>query len=165
MKKKVSSLLLVIIMVVLSTVGCSNAQSTSVNTPPTETLLEFESNGTYHMSGFGDEFCIYQFANPNSFVVYAFDSIYLLGEDAGETGISYASMFVKDSQFIALSDKYLLFTVGDEKIAVSLEERENVQIGESIHQKYLFEDLSPEEQDNFIYPIDCEKFDNHANEI
>ena len=162
MKKKVIVLLLVVCMV-LSMVGCGNTRNDPIDTTSTDGSesynLEFQAKGHYNMQGFGDEYYIYRFANPNAnIVVYQLsDSLYILGEDAGETGTSYASIFMEGSQFIALSDKYMLFSSGNEITAVAIEKKENVEIGESILQKCSFNELTEDEKSSFVYPISHEK--------
>lgn len=165
MKKKVSVLLLSVVMV-LSMVGCSNTRSKSIETTSTDgssnnCKLEFDEleKGTYNLKGAEEDFFIYRFDSPNSdIVVYQIsDSLYILGEDSGETGTSYAAIIMENSQFIALSDKYLLFITGEDKVAVALEKKENVAIGESSLQKYSFNDLSDKEKNAFIYSIACKK--------
>ena len=123
--------------------------------------LELTPRGEYNMPGFGEEFFIYYFDTPNdNIVVYYFsDSIYLLGENSGKTGASYADACIEHGQFIALSDKYFLFLTSEGKIAISFEENtfENIMDGESRYLKYSFDDLSEEEQAAFIYPTSYEK--------
>lgn len=162
MRKKVNVLLL-FALVVLSMVGCNYTQNASIATTPIvgnqSSELTFKPKGEYNMPGFGDEFFIYRFDNPNSdIVVYQIsDCIYLLGDDSGESGTSYTNMVMEDSQFIALSNKYLLFMNEDGKVAVDIVEKGNVLVGENILKKYSYNDLSDEEKADFVYPIAYEK--------
>lgn len=155
MKKKVS-LILLLFVVMVSAIGCQNKSSTSKDTTPTEANqhLEFKAIGEYNMPGFGKDFFIYRFDAPNDdIIVYKIsDYIYLLGEDAGEKGTSYADIFIEDSQFIALSDKYLLFMTENGKMAVKIEGNLKGDGTNSIQ----FNGLSDEEKEAFIYPISYE---------
>lgn len=164
MEKKINIVLLLIVVGLFGLVCYSNVRNEGVTTTETEReakedyKLELEPEGTYNMPGFGDEFFIYRFDSPNdNVIVYQMDCIYLVGEDAGKNGTSYASMVMKDSQFIALSDKYLLFITGEDKIAVAMEEKKDANIGESVLQKYSYNELSDKEKEAFIYPIAYEK--------
>ncbi len=170
MKKKVSIILLLVAVMVLSMVGCGTVPGLSTEEAPAadlttvnsasaaNTSLQFEVKGSYNLLGFGEESFVYQFGSPNDNVVlYQINNcIYLLG-DAGSNASYGSSVFMKDSQFIALSEKYLLFSTSEGKTAVAIEENWGCNIGDNLHQKYSFDDLSDEEKSEFIYPISYEK--------
>lgn len=159
MKKKGSIVLLLVVMMALSIVGCTNIRNATLDATPVDgSKLSFEQKGYYNMPGFGEEFFIYRFDNPNSdIVVYQIDSIYLLGEDSGETGIIYADIYFENAQFMGLSENYLLFLTDTGKIAVSIEEKADVDVGESVLEKYSFYELTNEEKESFIYPMEYQK--------
>lgn len=141
------------------------AKESTIGITPTvkDCKLELKPRGEYNMAGFGEEFFVYHFDEPNAdIVVYCIsNSSYLVGEDASKTGVSYADAFMIDSQFIALSDKYLLFITSEGMIAVSFEENsyEKIRNGEPRYRyiEYSFDDLPEEEQASFIYPTSYEK--------
>ena len=83
--------------------------------------------------------------------------IYLLGEDSGNKGTEYSKVFLKDSEFIALSNKYLLFENKEGKVAISIKETEGVEGGASLCKVYSFDELSNEEKQAFIYPVECQE--------
>ncbi len=92
-------------------------------------------------------------------VVYQIsDCIYLVGEDAGKSNASYAVIFNPDGgQFLALSNKYMLFLTKAGKTAIAFEQKKDVKVGESYLIKIPFEDLSDEEKEAFVYPTSYEK--------
>lgn len=169
MKKKVSIILLLVAAMVLSMVGCGTVPSSSAEKTPVadltavnsvataSTSLQFEAKGHYNMPGFGEEYFVYQFDSPNdNIVLYKIgDSIYILGDAESDT--SYCGKVMNDSQFIALSEKYLLFITPVGKLAVAIEEKDAVNIGDNIYQMYFFDDLSDEEKSEFIYPASYKK--------
>lgn len=125
--------------------------------------LKLKPRGQYNMPGFGEEFFVYHFDNPNEDIVvyWLLDTTYMVAEDSGETGTSYADAFMRESQFVALSDKYFLFLTKDGLIAVSLEEEnltiEEIRAGKDSQPKYPFDNLSEEEKAAFVYPTSYEK--------
>lgn len=159
--KKVSMVLLLVVVMVLTMVGCSNTPTASVETAPTEVndsdKLEFEPKGTYNMVSFGKEFIIYRFDSPNDdIVVYQIPgSVYIVGEDIGKNDTYYAKMLIRNSEFIALSEKYLLFRIDGKKVAVEI--KSSVDTGSKLLQKYSFDGLSDEEKNGFVYPISSEE--------
>lgn len=177
MKKKVTSVLLLAVIMVFtvgytvqaqtaSTVPIEIAQSIAVGMVHTEIVqskgLELAPRGTYHKTGFGDTYFIYRFDSPNEDIVVfkVGDSGYLVGADSDDTdGTSYAAKVFKSEphQFVGLSDKYLLFITEDGLIAVAFKEKTDFKVGESCYILYSFDELSDEEKGAFIYPISYEK--------
>jgi len=121
--------------------------------------LEFEGRGTYVKAAFGEEFFVYQFEEPNStIVVYeTLDGIYLVGEYAKEMGTSYGNMFMPGREFIALSNEYLLFETEEGKVAVELERKKYAERGDDLYNEYLYDELSEEEKEAFVYPVERKK--------
>lgn len=164
MRKKVSIVWLLSVIMVLSMAGCRSTPNTTIETASTVTnesgKLEFEPRGTYNIQKGGkQQLCIYRFDAPNDkVVVYQISEwIYLLGEDSGNKGTKYANVFMKDSEFIALSNKYLLFENKEGKVAISIKETEGVEGGASLCKVYSFDELSDEEKQAFIYPVECQE--------
>lgn len=163
MKKKVSIVCVLVVIMVLFVVAYNYIQTSFLSTTPTEAngsnKLEFKPKGTYVKSKLGEEFSMYRFGEPNSTIVVfeTIDGIYMVAEYSGEKGTSYGNIFMPDREFIALSDEYLLFETEDGKIAVAIEKRKNVKKGESLYKEYLFDELSDEEKEAFIYPVECIK--------
>ena len=163
MRKKVIIVCVLVVIMVLFLVAYNYMQNSFLFTTPTEAngsnKLEFKPKGTYVKSMFGDEFSMYRFGEPNSTIVVfeTIDGIYMVAEYSGEKGISYGNIFMPDREFIALSNEYLLFETEDCKIAVALEKRKNVKKGESLYEEYLFDELSDEEKEAFVYPAECRK--------
>jgi len=160
MKKKISIVCVLLVMTVLLVVAYNYIQTSFLDTTSTEAKesnkLNFKEKGTYVKSAFGEEFIIYRFGEPNSAIVVfeTIDGIYLVAEYSGEKGTSYGNIFMPDRKFIALSNEYFLFETEEGKIAVSIEKRKNVKNGESFYNEYLFEELSDEERQAFIYPVE-----------
>ena len=162
MKKKISILFVVVVM--LLTVGYAKESNASVTTGrengSESGKLEFPKTSAYYdMSGFGEEFHIFRFDSPNDgMVIYQIsDSHYLIAEDAGETGMVYANLFLEDAHLLALSDKHFLFLTEEGKVAVSLKEKKDTDKGKILHDKIPFDKLSDEEKNAFIYPVSYEK--------
>ena len=161
MKKRVALVVLLLVGVMMvSTVMCSSAAIATVDTSEAERgALRFKRRGNYNLSSF-NELLLYRFDTADTDkVMYqlGYDGTYLLGEDTIETGTSYANIYMKDSQFLALSEKYLLLLTQEGKIAVSIEEKKNLKIGEYQYEKYSFDELTAEEKADFRYPISYEK--------
>lgn len=159
--KKVSIVLLLLVIMVLSMTGCGNAPAKVTEEAPAEVSvseskkLELKPIGTYNLSALGSGVIAYRFDSPNDhIVVYELAGTkYLVGDDTGRNGTSYANMLIPDSEFIALSDKYLLFMIRGEKVAVEIETKKDVEVGISVLREYSFDELSDEEKDDFIYPV------------
>lgn len=160
--KKVSIVLLLVAIMVLSMTGCSNAPAEVVEVAPAEVSesgkLQFEAKGTYNTPGSETEFVVHRFEAPNDdIVVYEMPGpIYLVGENTGNSGVSYANMFVGDSKFVALSNKYILFAIGEDMVAFSIEGSKEANSCTGLLQEYSFDDLSEEEKDAFVYPVALE---------
>lgn len=163
MRKKVSIVCVLVVIMVLLVVVYNYMQNSFLVTAPTEAngsnKLEFKPKGTYVKSMLGEEFFVYRFEEPNSSIVVfeTIDGIYMVAEYSGEKGTSYGNIFMPEREFIALSNEYLLFETEDGKIAVAIEKRKNVKKGESLYEEYLFDELSDEEKEAFIYPVECRK--------
>lgn len=163
MRKKVSIVWLLSVIIVLSMAGCRSTSTTTIEIAPTVTnesdKLEFEPRGTYNIQKGGkQQLCVYRFDTPNDkIVVYQISKcIYLVGEDS-KKGTKYANVFMKDSEFIALSNKYLLFENKEGKVAISIKETEGIEGGASLCKVYSFDELSNEEKHAFIYPVECQE--------
>ena len=132
----------------------------SSTSPPT---LHLEPNGTYNKPGFGLEFYVFRFEESEMVVYYIFDDTYLIGDDAGEQGTSYADITC-NFHFLGFSDKYMLFLTEEGKTAISYEERQKEENGRVtiFHPRVPFDELSEDEQQSFIYPISYEKILNFA---
>lgn len=151
MRKKVNVLLLVVIIMVLSMVGCSITRSESIDTIPTERneKFSFEPRGTYEIGNFGTEFSYYKFKSPNdNIIVYEVLGDYLICEStSGTSGTCYGDVFQKYVDFIALSEQYMLFKKGDgEMIAIDIKDDTK---------KKSFNDLSKPEKDSFVAYTEC----------
>ena len=139
----------------------TTAPSTAPSTAPVTTpSLVFNPRGTYNMPGFGEKFVIHHF-NEVDVVVYEMffyddSSLFLLGENAGKNGDSYADIS-DDDMLIGISEKYWLFrTSTGERLARSLEEYTSPDGKRLYHVDVPWEELSQSEQDAFIYTVDTE---------
>ena len=163
MRKKVIIVCVLVVIMVLFVVAYNYMQNLFLDTAPTEAngsnKLEFKPKGTYVMSMLGQEFSMYRFEEPNSSLVVfeTIDGIYMVAEYSGEKGTSYGNIFMPEREFIALSNEYFLFETEEGKIAVAIEKRKNAKKGESLYKEYLFDELSDEEKEAFIYPVECVK--------
>ena len=159
MKKKVSVVwgLIVVIMMLLMA-GWHNMTLSTTSTEENN-KLKFEEKGTYVKAKFGEEFYVYSFDEPNStIVVYeTLDGIFLVGEYASEKGTSYGNIFMPGRKFIGISNKYFLFETEDGKIAVGIERKKHVKAGESFYDEHFYEELSENEKNAFIYPMESKK--------
>ena len=158
--KKVSIILLFVAIMVLSMTGCAFSPDKVVEKAPAEVIgsgtLRFEAIGTYYISNIGADSVVYNFDYPNdNIVVYQIPgTTFLVGECSEGRSISYAAnMFVKGGEFVALSDKYLLFATAESKgmiaVAIKVDEDNNSC---AVLLECPFDDLSEEEKDAFVYP-------------
>lgn len=164
MKKKVIIVFLLVAIMVLSVIGCNNASAKVEETTPTEETvngkLQFEMTGTYSLSKVGAESVIYSFKAPNDdIVVYEMPGpVYMVAENAGKRSVRYAiKMIFRGSEFVALSNKYILLNVENEKIAVSIEGEFDANSGISLLEEYPFNELSDKEKEAFVYPAKSKK--------
>ena len=159
--------------IVLNTTPAVNATGTSSAQvdPQTETLsttgnnllesenfkLQFQQIGTYNIRDFGSEFTIYRFDGTDAVVYEIFPSIFFIGEDAGKTGASYSNCLYKIGDLLAISNHYwLFFTEENGKVAVSFHGIN----GGYLLPTYPFDDLSAEEQSEFLYVSATETITN-----
>ena len=163
MRKKVSIVCVLVVIMVQIVVAYNYIQTAFLDATPTEAngsnKLVFKSKGTYVKSRLGEEFFVYRFGEPNSTIVVfeTIDGIFMVAEYSGEKGTSYGNIFMPEREFIALSNEYLLFETEDGQKAVAIEKKKNVKKGESLYKEYLFDELSDEEKEAFIYPVECVK--------
>ena len=54
-------------------------------------------------------------------------------------------------------DEYILFETEDGKIAVEIERKKYVNPGEDFYNEYSYDELSEEEKDAFVYPVERKK--------
>lgn len=122
--------------------------------------------GEYNKPGFGDEYGVYRFEGTDVAVfninTHSGGGFYLIGEDKGKNGPSWGDVAMKEGQFLALSDKYMLFLTKDGAIAKDLSERiEEREDGTFIvHDAIPYEELPVEEQEAFVYYCSYEIFSN-----
>ena len=156
--KKVIIVLLLVVVVVLSMTGCRNVPFEVVEGAPakvTETgRLQFEKIGTYNIPKPENECVVYRFAAPNDkIVVYEMPGdIYWVGEAAERHGNKYVSMYIQDSEFVALSNEYVLLVIGEEMVAVSINGCDNNSGCTGLVTETSFHELSEAEKDAFVYP-------------
>lgn len=148
--------------------GATANEETNHSSQVTETkTASFEfghSNAIYNKDAFGGsdgEYLIYRFEDTDVVVFYIFGYTYLVGEWSEETkGTSYAHITQDDSQFLAMSNKYMLFLTSEGKIAVEFEEKKGQREDGKIylfHETIPFENLPLSEQESFVYPSSFEK--------
>lgn len=175
MKKVISILLLVVSMVMLMA-GCYSAPNEAVSSEPSADVtvepvnFKFthmsEPRGEYNKPGFGDKYGIFRFEGTNVVVfninVLHGGGYYLLGEDTGENGPSWGDVPMYEGHFLALSNKYMLFLTKDGIIAKDLLEREEERSNGTflVHDAIPFEELPVEEQEAFVYPCSYEVVEN-----
>lgn len=149
------SLLLAVILMLFS--GCNSIRN-KTSAENIESMLNFEPVGEYHFEGFGEIYDQYTFDAPNDkWVVWAIGrsecQAYMVG--CPETGRSYADVIVSgESRLIALSSQYFLFDTEKGKIAIDVSDMLN---------KVPAEDLTEEEMNSFVYPINYERILNIHN--
>ena len=161
--KKVSMVLLFVAIMVLSMTGCAYAPAEVVETTPAEVVgsgtLRYEVIGTYSVSKIREDSVVYRFDAPNNgIVVYQMPgTVFLVGENIDRDGIDYAAnMYIKDGEFVALSDKYFLFATADSKGMVAVPiggVKENAEYG-GLMLECSFDDLTEAERDAFVYPVE-----------
>ena len=154
--KKVIAIFLIVVMG-LTMVGCRNTPNTTVDAAPAETVeinkMEFEPKGTYNISKFGKEYVLFRFDNPNDqIVVYQLSGrVYIVGEDKGQSNNIYSKMLVKDSEFVAISEKYILLMIEGEMVAVEFKSRTSKS--SNLLNTLEFDELSDKEKAGFVYPV------------
>lgn len=162
--KKVSIILLLVAVMVLSMTGCAFSPNEVMKKTPAEVIgsgtLQYEAKGTYNISKVGAESVVYRFGYPNDgIVVYQMPgTFFLVGENSDERSINYATnIFIKGGEFVALSDKYLLFATAESNgmVAVSIENTHSGLVLE-----HSFEELSEEEKNAFVYPTERNVFNS-----
>lgn len=173
MRKHIILLLVAASIVLLFLASCRNVTDVATNTAPTENAtgtttvhanhsvldsseaepskLTFQSIGTYNMRNFDKTFSIYRFDGINAVVYELSPSVFLLAEDAGETGEAYSQILLKNGQFLAISDKYWLFQTEEGKVAIPLTGKNDVPYTNHLLASYSFDDLSAEDQAAFVY--------------
>lgn len=157
--KRVSIVLLLVAIMVLSMTGCGKAPAEVIDVAPVEVIergeLQFKAKGTYNVPGFGSEFVVHRFDAPNDdIVVYEMPgATYIVGENTDKIGARYVNVFVGDSQFVALSNKYILLAKGECMIAFTIVGSENAKNCTGLMEEISFDDLSEEEKDTFVYPV------------
>ena len=154
--KKVIVIFLIVVMV-LTMAGCRNMRNTTISATPAEVVkinkMEFEPKGTYNISKFGKEYVIFRFDNPNDqIVVYQLPGgVYIVGEDVGQSNNIYSKMLIKDSEFVAISEKYLLLIIEGEMVAVEFKSRTSKS--SNLLNTLEFDELSDKEKAGFVYPV------------
>jgi 3'(2'), 5'-bisphosphate nucleotidase len=137
--------------------GCAFSPNEVVEKAPAEVIgsgtLQFEAKGEYDVSRVKAQSVMYRFGAPNEdIVVYQMPgTVFLVGEYSDNRSISYAAnMFIKDGEFVALSDKYLLFATVESNgmVAVAVEADGKNKYGIDLMLEIPFEDLSEEEKDD-----------------
>lgn len=136
-----------IAMIVVLCTGCTAPRNSSV--------LEYEANGEYNLTGYNGK--VYTFDAPNDYyeVVMMNDTenfIFII-HNTGSRGVSFQSMVYKNGIFYGLTKNYVLFKESDGSLkAVSIKEKRNCQLGEYRFYVEDFNSLSREEQSSAIIP-------------
>ena len=123
-----------------------------------EDALQYEPKGIYNLESFRDQNNkVYTFEAPNDFY-----EVMMLDEDedfiliyhySGEQGVSFQSLIYKGGKFKGLTQNYILFEKEDSHItAVSIEEKDNCEIGEYQHNTVNWDDLTEQEKETAVYP-------------
>ena len=123
-----------------------------------EGALQYEPKGIYNLEGFKDKsYKVYTFEGPNDFYEVMMldeeeDSI-LIYHNSGEQGVSFQSTIYKGGKFKGLTENYILFEEDDSNItAVSIEEKDNCEIGEYLFNTVSLDDLTEKEKETAVYP-------------
>lgn len=145
-----------------------NVDSNEVMKPvPEENIEVFDFSdiygrpGTYHRDAFlayDNGYGIYRFDNTDVVVFHIFGDTYLVGEDTAWDGPSWMQIVQKDGEFLALSNKYMLFATKEGKVARELEEK-RVEREDGIylvHETVPYDELSEEDQKAFVYASEYE---------
>ena len=161
MKKGIIVLLFVAIMV-LSMTGCAFAPDKVVEPTPAEVIgsgtLQYEVKGKYWTSDISSGSTVYTFGESNEEIaVYEIPgTFFLVGGNIEGNSISYAAnIFIENAKFVALSDKYVLYTTGEGNGLVAVAIQPDANFSVDLVLEYSFEDLSGEEKAAFIYPVEC----------
>ena len=120
--------------------------------------LQYEPKGTYNMEGVGNQSKkVYTFESPNDFYEVMMldeeEDYVLVYHNSGNQGVSFQSLIYKGGKFKGLTDNYILFEETGNKItAVSIEEKDNCDIGEYQYNTVSWDDLPENEKGSAVYP-------------
>lgn len=129
-------------------------------------VFSFEDTRSHmNVSAFGSNYNVYRFEGSDIIVYQAFGNTYMVGEDSEGTSIvnCYASLMRLNSQFVALSNEQMLFLTSYGLMAVDFEEKEETRTdGKTyiVHESTMFDELSDEQKESFVYPITFETISN-----
>ena len=155
MRKKLNVLfccIIVVLAVFSCTVKTANTARAELDVAQVSNLKsKFESRGIYNFDEL--EIFVYRFDNADICVYEANDYIYLVEKDDGET--AYSELLYSGSQFVGLSDKYILFLTPEGLLAYELP-YEVFPFHNPVH---AFDSLSDEEQAAFLSPVSYEKYE------
>ena len=121
-----------------------------------EGALQYAPKGIYNLEQ-DENYKVYIFNGPNSFYECCMldeeEDLILLYHNSGEQGVSFQSLIYKGGKFKGLTENYILFEEEDSSItAVSIEEKDNCEIGEYQFETVSWEDLPQAEKDSAVYP-------------
>ena len=158
--KKVSMVLLLVIIMVLSMTSCGNMPEGTVRDTPEEVIecgsWQFEVQGSYYLTKLRTNSIVYQFEEPyDNIVVYQSPgATFLLGEKSSNKKVDYfANIFIRDAEFEAFSDKYVLIKKKGNLVAVTINQDNKANGSINLLQEYSFDELIKAEKDAFIYPV------------
>ena len=149
---------IIFVFVVMLVSMCQLCTAQTMPTKAEDLKHQFKDSGTYDKRGFGKEYWIYRFdkSQTNAVLYQIGDSIFLYGDDGGQTGKSYVSVYLENAEFIAISKKHMLFLTQEGMIAVELKNHHNAYDAEKIPHG----SLTLEDRCNFIYPVKLELVTN-----
>lgn len=152
-KKGIIFLLFIVVALSLCFTVCAKSKDNAL-TEVCEVKLDLKPNGHYFVDfELGDQFSKYEFSEPNErFTVFHSSSGWLLVGDNDDIYHSYyAKVYIGDSQFLALSNQYVLVLTKNGKFVISLTD-EKVINENDVLMGCPFDDLSDEKKETFIYP-------------
>ena len=161
--KKASIILLFVAIMVLSMTGCAFVPNEVMEKAPAEVIgsgtLKFESKGEYYISKVDKDAVVYSFDYPNNgIVVYQIPgTTFLVTENIDERVVDYvANVYVKNGEFVALSNKYLLFAIPEREgmVAVAITSDAKNEVCPGLLLDYSYDDLTQDEKDAFVFPIE-----------
>ena len=77
----------------------------------------------------------------------------LIYPNSGEQGVSFQTLIYKGGKFKGLTENYIRFEEDDSHIiAVSIEEIDNCEIGEYLHNTVSWNELTEQEKETAVYP-------------
>ena len=155
----------------VSTEPVSTEPATEPTTEPATEVAEtvYNVDSTFNLAALGPYIFVYKFSDMEE-VVYQFDGFhFLLAEDlTTNTSYEYQREIFFDNDgygaiFLAISEDYWLFEVDSgRKVAVAIDFKKTVELGEYVYQLLGWDQLTAEERSSFDFISSTELMENPA---